>query len=362
MKLIKHLINLLFFTFGGYRPITGPLRVHWDVIEKCNSRCRACQRWKLPPKGDDLSFEEGCNLLRQLAECGLMSISFSGNEPLLREDIFDLMKYAKDLKLNVSLNTNGLLVDKNGAEKICQLKINTVVLSLDGPDPEINDYLRGIPGAFEKTLEVLKLFKEARQKYKTRLKITVNIVANHKNVGRLLETVKLCREKGFDSALIQPLHQVKEALEAKPELNFNLKDLGLLTQQIDRIKREYHDFLPVMDDYFDQFVTFYQTPNLLYKYRCTAAYLILDIRSNGDLVPCPTGFKKLGNIREKSFKEIWYSKEADLIRREIKNNQHPICWFACIQPVNLLIFYLKTLRFHKFCNFRLLRHLIFKIK
>ena len=87
-----------------------------------------------------------------------------------------------------------------------------------------------------------------------------------------------------------------------------------------------------------------------------------DIRPDGSIVPCPVGFKKLDNLREKSFTEIWYSEEANKLRRDIKNNKHPMCWFSCIQPINIIAQDIRKFNVFDLINLNFIKHILSKIK
>lgn len=356
-KTIKQIANLLKAASGGTRPLTGPLRVQWDITFNCNSRCLSCHRWREKHSlQEELSTEEAKSLLRQLAECDVLNVSFAGNEPLLRRDIFELISYASDLGLTTSLNTNGLLVDDKVASMICQSGLDMIYLSLDGPTPEINDTIRGVKGAFQNTLQAAQLVMKERQRG-WQPRVMVNTVANHLNVAGITEIAEMCRRLHFDGMLIQPLHDVEKQFDSEEALHFVPGDMAELSKQLDIVKRDFKDFVPLMPEYFDRFRTFYERPDTLYRYRCLAAYSALDIRPNGDFAPCPAWDMRLGNFREiPSFREFWNSAAMQGVRRRVKNKQHPICWFACIIPLNLLVSYLHPLRWPKLLNPSVLRH------
>ncbi len=88
--------------------------------------------------------------------------------------------------------------------------------------------------------------------------------------------------------------------------------------------------------------------------------MIADIRSNGDVVPDPVGHFKLGNLHDKSFKEIWFGDEAKEIRRKIKNSEYPMNWFSCVQPIGLLADDVKHFRLLKIGNPKFIKHVLSK--
>ncbi len=361
-NLTKHMLNFLLFSFGKTKPIIGPIRVHWDITELCNSRCKHCTRWKLKNSKNDLSTKEAMRVMRELKEVGVRSISFSGNEPLMRRNIYDLVKYANSLKIFTSINTNGILLNKKNTETLIRNGIGTFIFSLDSSNKKDHDFIRGVSGSFDKIFECVSLIKKIRKEDGKKVDIQVTTVANRKNVKQLYDIVKLCKEKGFDKIIIQPIHHIKKYFESEESLLLRKEDVAEMQKQIDKIKKDFEDFVAVPNQYLDNFKTFIENPNEMYKYRCTAFFITGDIRSNGDVVPCPVGFRKLGNLKEKSFKEIWYSKEATKLRLDIKNNKHPMCWFSCIQPINLIADNVKRLNIFGLLNIKFLKHAFSKIK
>lgn len=345
---------------GGTRPLTGPLRVQWDITFNCNSRCLTCRRWSEKHSPDEeLSTAEARSLLRQLAENDVLNVSFAGNEPLLRHDIFELIACARELGLTTSMNTNALLIDEQMAARICESGLDMVYLSLDGPNEEINDVIRGVKGAFRKTIRAAELMTHCQGK---RPKVMVNTVANRRNLSGLVQTAESCRRLGFDGMLIQPLHYFQKQFESGDDLHFRPEDMPELAGQLAVIKKDFKDFVPLMPEYFDRFVTFYRHPDELYRYRCLAAYAALDIRPNGDFAPCPAWDLRLGNFREVgSFREFWHSDTVQDVRQRIKGKEHPICWFACIIPMNLMLSYLHPLKWPSLLNPSLLRHVLRKV-
>lgn len=357
-----HALNFLLFSFGKTNPVTGPIRVHWDITELCNSKCKHCIRWKLKKSKNDLSSEGAKRVIRELKEEGVKSISFAGNEPLMRKDIYGLVGYANDLGIFTSINTNGLLLNKKNAESLIKNGIGAFIFSLDSCEKKDHDYIRGVPGSFDKIFEVVKTIRELREKLNKKIDVQVTTVVNKKNVKQLFNIVKMCREKGFDKIIIQPIHHIKEHFESDKNLLLTDEGFPELEKQIEKIERDYSDFIAVPKEYLENFKTFFKTPTEIYRYRCAALFITCDIRPNGDIVPCPVGFHKLGNLKEKSFHEIWYSKEAKKLREDIKNSKHPVCWFSCIHPINLIAYNVRHLRFGKLFDINFLKHAFSKVK
>ncbi len=119
--------------------------VAWEVTSACNLACKHCRaEAKLTPNEDELTNKEGKELLESIAQVGNPIVIFTGGEPIMREDIFDLIAYTKSLGLKPVLSPNGTLITRQVAKKIKELSIQRVSLSIDGPDAKSHNEFRGL--------------------------------------------------------------------------------------------------------------------------------------------------------------------------------------------------------------------------
>ncbi|MDH3972670.1 MAG: radical SAM protein [Deltaproteobacteria bacterium] len=358
-KKVRQSVNIMKFVCGGIKPTAGPLKVQWDVLWRCNSKCLTCDRWQEKEGREIMPFEREKRLLEELAALGTFSVAFSGGEPFLRKDMCDLIKFAKGLGLTVSLNSNALLIKESLAEKIIDSNLDMIYFSLDGGRAETNDYIRGIKGGFEKTFKAVKLLREKRNE---KPKIFINCTVNNKNVSELPELVRACCEAGVDGITIQPAHSCDEMGFYMPdELKLSHENIPLFNRELGKLMRDYSHLFPMMEDYFKYFGTFIENPAELYKFRCVAAYTTVQIHPNGDVYSCPVAFEKMGSLMDASFKEVWFSQKADDLRRKVKKGDHPMCWFTCVAPVNIFLSYFHPLRLYKLMNPKLMSHILYKM-
>jgi radical SAM protein with 4Fe4S-binding SPASM domain len=359
MKKLLQIVNVLKFASGGVRPLAGPLKVQWDILYRCNSKCVTCDRWQALEGTDNMPLEREKLLLDELAAMGTFSVAFSGGEPFLRKDIFELFKHAKKVGLTTSVNSNGLLITEAMAERIVDSGLDMIYLSLDGGNAETNDYIRGVPGSFEKTFKAIERIRNVR---KDRPKIFINCTVNNRNVGELVDLVRLARAANVDGVTIQPAHNCADMEFSLPEdLTLSDSSIPRFEEQLALLKRDFSDMFPMMDEYFAHFGTFVRDPSSLYRYRCVAAYTSVQIHPNGDVYSCPVAFEKMGNLLSSSFREIWYSPAGDNLRGRIKDGKHPMCWFTCVAPANILLSNIHPLRLHKLFRPELIRHILFKM-
>jgi len=143
--------------YGIQIPFTpaGPVEVVWSFTYLCNPRCKHCYEdagFHRP----ELTTEQACMVIDKLsniAGVGLPALSFSGGEPLMRKDFFEVVAYAKNKIPYLSMATNGTLLTRDNARKLKEVGIKYIEISLDGASKEIHEGFRRVPGCFEKTMD-----------------------------------------------------------------------------------------------------------------------------------------------------------------------------------------------------------------
>jgi len=140
---------------GGEGAALWPRLVFWETTAACNLKCAHCRRLDVQSdlSKQDLTTDESKQWIDQLAQCGRPLLILSGGEPLMRPDIFDLAKYARQKAIACALATNGTLIDRAMAERIAATGIRRVSVSLDGSDAETHDRFRRIAGSLARALE-----------------------------------------------------------------------------------------------------------------------------------------------------------------------------------------------------------------
>jgi len=161
--------------------------VVWNCTMRCNLNCIHCYSDSDGASAnDEMSTAEGKDFIRQLADFGVPVILFSGGEPLMRPDIFELAVYAAECGLGVSLSTNGTLITEEKAAKIRDIGFREVGISLDGIG-ERNDRFRGKKGAYEAALEGIRNCVSAGQRVSLRMTLTRS---NFHEVPAILDLVE----------------------------------------------------------------------------------------------------------------------------------------------------------------------------
>ncbi|WP_243678922.1 radical SAM protein [Vulcanisaeta distributa] len=126
-----------------FTDISRPL-IFWNITYRCNLKCIHCYINAIQGLSrDELTTEEALRVVDDAHELRTPLLIISGGEPLIREDITDVMRRANDYGIKVSLSTNGTLITRDWALKLKELNVQYVGISIDSPIPEVHDKIRG---------------------------------------------------------------------------------------------------------------------------------------------------------------------------------------------------------------------------
>jgi len=169
-----------------------PRLVFWETTAACNLVCSHCRRTEVADElsPDELSREEGERLIDDMSGWGRTILVFSGGEPLLRPDIFHLMRYANEKGLIVALATNGTLIDQDLAKRIRDSGVDRVSISLDGADEATHDVLRRLPGSFQSAIAGAQALRAEG------VPLQINVTVAKHNADQLDEMVSLAKDLG----------------------------------------------------------------------------------------------------------------------------------------------------------------------
>jgi len=305
---------------------------------------------------DDLNTEEAKRFIADAADMGSLHMSFSGGEPFLRKDLFELISHARDLGLSTSVNTNGTrLVDPRHAKAACRAGLGAAFVSLDGADPETHNRLRGMGHAFSSAIRAIDNLLEQRDGGKPA--VYINTTVTQGNVDNLEGILGLARQHQVDGMTLSVVQGTKKY---SPDSGIVMKDMDVndLGRRLRALAKDSGGLIPHSDEYLECFQTYLQSPKTLYRYRCAAGYSTVVIHPNGEVHPCPVPFASMGSLRRQSFKEIWRSEQSSNVRKLIKADEHPICWFDCIAPLNVLLHNISGMKLHKVLHAKTIRHIL----
>ena len=181
--------------------------IAWEVTRRCNLFCAHCRASADDYATNELSTEECLALVEQFVQVGKPILILSGGEPLLRNDIFRLARYAAELGLRVVMGTNGTLIDEDIATQLKDASILRVAVSLDFPTAELQDRFRGKAGAFDAAIAGITNAQKAG------IEVQINSTITKLNTPYLSDLIALALEVGavaFHPFLLVPTGRGKE--------------------------------------------------------------------------------------------------------------------------------------------------------
>lgn len=299
--------------------------VVWNITRTCNLKCVHCYSDSEAKSYEgEMTADEALRVLDDLAAFRVPAVLFSGGEPLIRSDIFELIAYARSKGLHVVLSTNGTLIAPEIARRLVALKLAYVGISLDSSEPEVHDRFRGVPGAFARTMQGFRNCVEAGQKVGLRLTLSRPTFENLDGVFDFIERERINRACFY--------HLVPTG-RGKRVLDLSSAESRLAMDTILRHTRDFHRRgLPIeiltVDNHCDG-------PYMYLKMkaegdpRAERVYEMLrwnggGLYSSGVGIGCidfyghvhPDQFwmnYSLGNVRQRPFSEIWQDTSNDLM-------------------------------------------------
>jgi MoaA/NifB/PqqE/SkfB family radical SAM enzyme len=301
-----------------------PVSLTLSPSPRCNSRCLTCNIWM--KREDELSVDEWDRVFRSLGHAPFW-FTVSGGEPFMFRDIVPLCQslYQHCRPGIINIPTNSLMhkIIPGKVEQICrscpesQVIIN---LSLDGVGPK-HDHIRGVPGNFDKFVLNFKALRELKL---PNLSIGIHSVISAFNVEDAPEL--------FEYALgIKPDQYITEI--AEPRVELDTVDLGItpsldryswaIDQLIERVERTRFGGISRVTEAFR--VEYYKLVKRTLAEQtqvipCYAGWASAQIYANGDVWPCCVRADNVLNLRavDYDFRRVWFSPEADRIRKSIK--------------------------------------------
>ncbi|MDE6735222.1 MAG: radical SAM protein, partial [Desulfovibrio sp.] len=136
--------------------------IAWEVTRSCNLACRHCRAEAHPePYEGELSTAEAKALIDTIPEVGDPIVIFTGGDPMMRPDVYELVAHARGLGLTCAFAPNGTLITPENAVRLREAGVSRCSISIDGADAASHDAFRGVPGAFEASLRGIEYLKAA---------------------------------------------------------------------------------------------------------------------------------------------------------------------------------------------------------
>ena len=285
----------------------------WNTTKRCNLFCQHCYRESRIDADctDELTTEEGKRLIDDIAKAGFKILIFSGGEPLLREDIFELIDYAYSLKIIPALGTNGILVTDEVAVKIKEHNIHAVSISLDSLNPGLHDMFRRSYGSHAQAIKGIDAC------LKVGIKVQINFTLTKKNIGELQDMIDFAESKScacffFFLVNVGRGKEIYDYALNKDEYKYAIDFI------LSKSKEVSVELKPTCAPQF-MAEAFNKKIPMRYTRGCIAGISYCCVLPNGDVHICPYSPVKAGSIREQPFDDIWKNSEVFTRLRDFNN-------------------------------------------
>jgi len=310
--------------------------VVWNCTKQCNLRCVHCYATATSqPAPDELTGDEGRAMIDDLAEFGSPVILFSGGEPMMRADLMELIAHARGAGLRAVISTNGTLITPPVAEKLADVGLSYVGVSLDGLEA-IHDKFRGVAGSFQGALAGI------RNCMATGVKVGLRFTLNKQNIADLPGIFDLIEREGIPRVCFYHLAYTGRGDKLREATLSNAQTRETVDLIIDRTKALHDAGKPLevltVDNHADGPYVYLRMLKDDPK-RAPGCLDLLNMNGgnstgigigcvswNGDVLPDQFWrHHVLGNVRERPFSEIWTDPNEPLLSKLRNRKEHMKC-------------------------------------
>ncbi|MFH1075172.1 MAG: radical SAM protein [Candidatus Firestonebacteria bacterium] len=298
---------------------TLPVLSEIAITYKCNIACKFCYAscgCKKDATVKDLSTKDLKTVISRIKnDAEVPSVSFTGGEPTLRKDLTALIKHAKSEKMWVNLITNGTLITPERAKKLKEAGLDSSQVSIEAGNASLHDEITQSAGSFEKTLNGIKNLINAG------IRCHTNTTISRLNKENLFEILLLVKSLGLSKLSMNMLMPAGSAVVNLKETSISYEEIGNIVlavkKEAEGLGLEFMWYSPTPICIFNPIV------HGLGNKGCSACDGLLSLAPNGDILPCSSYPKPMGNILKKDFKNMWFG--ADFKYFQEKKFAHEKC-------------------------------------
>jgi radical SAM protein with 4Fe4S-binding SPASM domain len=264
-----------------------PLSAQLDLTYRCNERCVHC--YLDHDDHGEMTTSEIKKLLDELASAGVLFLTLSGGEILVRKDFFEILEYARRLSFCVKLKTNAILIREAEAERLRSLDVDSIQVSIYSHRPEVHDAITKVHGSLKRSLDAIRFLKAQG------LKVIVADVLMQQNTRDYPSVRALAVELGAEFTL-------DPTITPKIDGDRSILSLNASSSTLQEVFRDQTLVANV-----DEFCAPPEpaSANDLDGLPCSAGHTACYISPYGDVYPCVQFPLPSGNIRRQPFIDIW---------------------------------------------------------
>lgn len=268
-----------------------------EVTNRCNLKCIHCYKTAGNPLPEELSTKEWVSVIDELSKLGVLTLAITGGEPLLREDIAEILKHAAKNVVGVTVFTNGTVITEEMVDVLKGVTPEKIMISLDGASKTTHERIRG-KNTFDRTVRSIALLTE------NGLKVRSNTVVYTENIGELDDLIKLLLDLGVSEMIFDRFMDAgrgKENEELIPPLEMG----EIAAQKCHTLEQEAPQRFEL------RFTPEVQESDSPFSF-CGIGTSMVAVKANGDLCLCPVlsgPESTAGNIKDTPLKELWMDSE-----------------------------------------------------
>ncbi len=277
--------------------LNRPLALLAELTYRCPLQCPYCSNpLELGRYRQELDTETWIRVLGEASELGVVQIHFSGGEPLVRRDIYDLVREARRLELYSNMSTGATVVDGTTLDRLREAGLDHLQVSLLDTDPDSNDRLAGTR-SFDRKREAVLGAKERG------FPVTLNVVLHRQNLDRIEDVIRIALEWNVDRLELANTQYTGWAFRNRAALMPTRAQFEHAQAVVERARSGEAarlDILHVLPDYYQELPK-----------ACLQGWgnVFMNVAPDGAVLPCQTAREITGlefpNVRDQSLQEIW---------------------------------------------------------
>jgi radical SAM protein with 4Fe4S-binding SPASM domain len=284
-----------------------PLSVQLDLTYRCNERCVHC--YLDHEDHGEMTTSEIKNLLDQLAEAGVFFLTLSGGEVLMRKDFFEILEHARMRSFCVKLKTNAVLIREKEAERMRDLGVEAIQISIYSHRPEVHDAITKVPGSLRRSINAIRFLRSKG------LRVTIANVLMLQNIQDYRGVKALGSELGVEVTIDPTITPRMDGDRALLDLNIDQAALERVFREEGLMENSGESCAPPQGPDEDA----------LDMLPCSAGHTACYVSPYGDVYPCVQFPLPSGNVRHMKFVDIWRDSPQLNEVRSITLRDMPSC-------------------------------------
>lgn len=272
--------------------------ISWNTTNACNLYCAHCYRDSGIQAEDELTTEQGKKLIEEIAQAGFKIMIFSGGEPLMRPDIYELVAHAKAQGLRPVFGSNGTLITPEVAKRLKEAGVMAIGISLDSVDPESHNKFRAQEGCWQAAIDGMRNCRQAG------LPFQIHTTVMDWNYDEVEGLTDLAIQEGAMAHHVFFLVPTGRAVNIEQESLRAEQYENLLRRIMEKQKQVDIELKPTCAPQFMR-IAKQMGVDTRFQRGCLAGTAYCIISPKGDVQPCAYMNVPLGNVKETSFVDIW---------------------------------------------------------